>query len=70
MEIRRIAGLLTAVKNEVPTEWKFNFFTPKALSALVTFAVVIGTDDWVFRFVTLDSTPDLDKVIGITLTSS
>ncbi|MGB8663221.1 MAG: DUF2931 family protein, partial [Serratia inhibens] len=43
---------------------KFNFFTPKALPALVTFAVVIGTDDWVFRFVTLDSTPDLDKVIG------
>ncbi|MEE4408005.1 MULTISPECIES: DUF2931 family protein [unclassified Serratia (in: enterobacteria)] len=80
MEIMRLAGLLSvltltacqgagqpdvvAVKSDVPTEWKFNFFTPKALPAMVTFAIVIGTDDWVYRFVTLDSTPDLDKVIG------
>ncbi|MNG87593.1 hypothetical protein D3C79_464070 [compost metagenome] len=80
MEIIRLAGLLSvltltacqgagqpnvaAVKSDVPTEWKFNFFTPKALPAMVTFAIVIGTDDWVDRFVTLDSTPDLDKVIG------
>lgn len=56
MEIIRTAGLFSllvltachsagragssAVKNDAPTEWTFDFFTPKALPALVTFAVV------------------------------
>ncbi|MGQ8775840.1 DUF2931 family protein [Serratia sp. NA_112.1] len=80
MGIMRLAGLLSvltltacqgagqpnvaAVKNDVPTEWRFNFFTPKALPSMVTFAVVIDTDEWISRFITLDSTPDLDNVIG------
>ncbi|MGQ8775837.1 DUF2931 family protein [Serratia sp. NA_112.1] len=80
MEIMRLAGLLSvltltacqgagqpdavAVKNNVPTEWEFNFFTPKALPALVTFAVVQDADGTVYRFNTLNRTPDLPKVIG------
>ena len=80
MEITRLAGLLSvlaltachgagqpnavAVKNDVPTEWKFDFFTPKALPALVTFAVVQDADGTIYRFNTLNSTPDLPKVIG------
>ena len=79
MEITRLAGLLpvliltachgidqpnTAVKNDVPTEWQFNFFTPKALPAVVTFAVILDADGGVSRFVTLNSTPDMPNVIG------
>jgi len=79
MEIIRLAGLLpvlvltachsagqsnTVVKSDVPTEWYFNFFTPKAMPALVTFAVIFDTDDGVSRFVTLNSTPDMPSVIG------
>ncbi|MBD8213528.1 DUF2931 family protein [Erwinia persicina] len=79
MEIIRLAGLLpvlvltachsagqsnTVVKSDVPTEWYFNFFTPKALPALVTFAVIFDTDGGVSRFVTLNSTPDMPSVIG------
>ncbi len=80
MEITRLAGLLSvlaltacngvgqpnavAAKNDVPTEWKFDFFTPKALPALVTFAVVQDADGTIYRFNTLNSTPDLPKVIG------
>jgi len=79
MEIIRLAGLIpvlvltachgtdqpnTSVKNDVPTEWKFNFFTPKALPAVVTFAVVQGTDGTIYRFNTLDSTKALNGVIG------
>ena len=80
MEIIRLAGLLSvlaltacngagqpnavAAKNDVPTEWKFDFFTPKALPALVTFAVVQDADGTIYRFNTLNSTPDLPKVIG------
>ncbi|MEE4408008.1 MULTISPECIES: DUF2931 family protein [unclassified Serratia (in: enterobacteria)] len=80
MEIMRLAGLLsvltltacqgagqpnaTAAKSDVPTEWKFNFFTPKALPALVTFAVILDVDGTDYRFNTLNSTPDMDKVIG------
>lgn len=80
MEIIRLAGLFAllgltachgagqpnaaAAKNYEPTEWKFNFFTPKALPALVTFVVIIDANNRVSRFVTLNSTPDLDKVIG------
>ncbi len=80
MEIIRLAGLLSvlaltacngvgqpsavAAKNDVPTGWKFDFFTPKALPALVTFAVVQDADGTIYRFNTLNSTPDLPKVIG------
>ena len=79
MEIIRLAGLLpvlalaachgtgqsnTVVKNDVPTVWKFNFFTPKALPAVVTFAVIIDADGTVYRFNTLDSTKALHGVIG------
>lgn len=42
----------------------FNFFTPKALPALVTFVAILDANGTDYRFNTLDSTPDLDKVIG------
>lgn len=53
-----------AAKNGVPPEWKFDFFTPKALPALVTFAIIQDADGTIYRFNTLNSTPDLPKVIG------
>jgi hypothetical protein len=28
------------LQNNVPTEWRFNFFTPQVLPAVVTFAVI------------------------------
>lgn len=79
MEITRFAGLLsvltltachgagqpnTAAQNGVPIKWTFNFFTPKALPAVVTFAVVQDADGKVYEFNTLNSTPDLPNVIG------
>ncbi|WP_456311262.1 DUF2931 family protein [Serratia proteamaculans] len=79
MKIMRLAGLLpvlmlagcqstglpnASAKSDVPTEWEFNFFTPRALPALVTFAVVQDADGTVYRFNTLNSTPDLPDVIG------
>ncbi|VEA68914.1 Protein of uncharacterised function (DUF2931) [Serratia plymuthica] len=80
MEIMRLAGLFSvltltacqgagqpnvaAVKSDVPTEWKFNFFTPKALPALVTFALVQDADGKVYEFNTLDSTKALYDVVG------
>ncbi|MEE4408007.1 MULTISPECIES: DUF2931 family protein [unclassified Serratia (in: enterobacteria)] len=80
MEIMRLAGLLSvltltachgagqpnvaAVKNDVSTEWRFNFFTPKALPALVTFALVQDADGKVYEFNTLDSTKALYDVVG------
>ncbi len=79
MEIIRLAGLLsvlaltacqgkslssTAAHSDVPKEWTFNFFTPNALPALVTFAVVQDADGQVYEFNTLNSTPDLPDVIG------
>ncbi|MGQ8775838.1 DUF2931 family protein [Serratia sp. NA_112.1] len=80
MEIMRLAGLLSvltltacqgagqpnvaAVKNDVPTEWRFNFFTPQALPALVTFAAVQDADGAMYQFNTLDSTKALYGVIG------
>ncbi|WP_312239757.1 DUF2931 family protein [Pantoea sp.] len=79
MEIIRLAGLIpvlmltachgtdqpnTSVKNDVPTEWKFNFFTPKALPALVTFAAILDADGKDYRFNTLNSTSALPGVIG------
>jgi len=53
-----------SVKNDVPTQWKFNFFTPKALPAVVTFAVILDTDGGASRFVTLNSTPDMPNMVG------
>ncbi|MGI0475869.1 DUF2931 family protein, partial [Erwinia amylovora] len=44
--------------------WTFNFFTPQALPALVTFAVVQDAGGKVYEFTTLNSTPDLPRVIG------
>jgi len=79
MEMIRLAGLIlvlvltachgtdqpnTSVKNDVPTEWKFNFFTPKALPAVVTFAIVQDADGTIYRFNTLNSTSALPGVIG------
>ncbi|VEI21320.1 Protein of uncharacterised function (DUF2931) [Serratia plymuthica] len=80
MEIMRLAGLLSvltltachgagqpkvaAVKNDVSTEWRFNFFTPKALPALVTLAVVQDAGGEVYEFNTLDSTKALYDVVG------
>ncbi|WP_261467247.1 DUF2931 family protein [Serratia fonticola] len=55
---------LASVQNDEPTEWKFNFFTPKALPALVTFVAILDANGTDYRFNTLDSTPDLDKVIS------
>ncbi|MBC3212751.1 MULTISPECIES: DUF2931 family protein [Serratia] len=53
-----------SVQNDVPTDWRFNFFTPKALPARVTFVAILDANGTDYRFNTLDSTPDLDKVIG------
>ena len=79
MEIKRIAGLLSLLtltacqgagqpnkttQNMEPTEWKFNFFTPKALPALVTFVVVQDAAGTVYQFNTLDSTHALHGVTG------
>ena len=80
MEITRLAGSLlvlmltachgagktdaTRPQNNVPTEWKFNFFTPKALPALVTFAAILDANCTDYRFNTLDSTHSLYDVIG------
>jgi len=79
MEIKRIAVLLSLLtltacqgadqanktaQNTEPTEWKFNFFTPKALPALVTFAAVLDAGNIDYRFNTLDYTPALDSVVG------
>lgn len=79
MEITRMAGLLplllltachgagqseVAVKNDVPTEWNFNFFTPQALPAVVTFVAILDADGTDYRFNTLDSTKALYDVVG------
>ncbi|MGR2855582.1 DUF2931 family protein [Erwinia sp. 1181_3] len=78
MEIKQIAVLLSLLtltacqgadqankttQDPEPTEWKFNFFTPKALPALVTFVVVQDAAGTVYQFNTLNSTPDMDDVI-------
>jgi len=79
MEIKRIAVLLslltltacqgadqankTALDAE-PTEWKFNFFTPKGLPAQVTFAAILDMGNIDYRFNTLDSTKALYDVTG------
>ncbi|QCA02663.1 DUF2931 family protein [Pantoea vagans] len=79
MEIKRMAGLLTILvltgcqgeshttdvpRNGEPTEWTFDFFTPEALPALVTYAVVQDADDKVYEFNTLNRTSVLPGVIG------
>ena len=79
MEIKRVAGFITlliltgcqgeahttdAPRNDEPTEWTFDFFTPQALPALVTYAVVQDTDDKVYEFNTLNRTSALPGVIG------
>ncbi|WP_293773785.1 DUF2931 family protein [uncultured Pantoea sp.] len=80
MEIERVAGLVAILiltdchsagqttpvgaNMDTPSEWKFNFFTPKALPALVTFAVIQGVDGTIYRFNTLNSTSALPDVIG------
>ena len=79
MKITRLAGflpvlLLTAchgasqpeasIQNDVPTEWKFNFFTPQALPAVVTFVAILDAGGTDYRFNTLDSTKALYGVVG------
>ncbi|MFV8980049.1 DUF2931 family protein [Serratia fonticola] len=79
MKIIRLAGLLpvlvlmachgaaqpeTSVQNDVPTEWKFNFFTPQALPAVVTFVAILDAGGTDYRFNTLDSTKALYGVVG------
>lgn len=79
MEVIRVACLLpllalavrqgktlpgTAAHSDEPKEWAFDFFTPKALPAVATFAVVQDADGTVYRLNTLNSTPDLSKVMG------
>jgi len=54
----------TATQSNVPAEWTFNFFTPKALPAVVTFAAILDADGKDYRFNTLNSTLDLPEVIG------
>lgn len=54
----------TAAKSNVPAEWTFNFFTPKALPAVVTFAAILDADGKDYRFNTLNRTSDLPDVIG------
>lgn len=53
-----------STKDNVPTEWRFNFFTPQALPAVVTFAVILDADGGASRFMTLDSTKALYDVVG------
>ncbi|MGL5425663.1 MAG: DUF2931 family protein [Serratia fonticola] len=79
MKITRLAGLFPVlvlmachgagqseppVKNDVPTEWKFNFFTPQALPAVVTFVAILDAGGTDYRFNTLDSTKALYGVVG------
>ncbi|MDU5472768.1 MULTISPECIES: DUF2931 family protein [unclassified Pantoea] len=51
-------------QTDTPKEWWFNFFTPKALPAVVTYAVVQDADGQVYEFNTLDSTRTLNGVVG------
>lgn len=54
----------SVAQNDAPATWKFNFFTPYALPAVVTYAVVQDADGKVYEFNTLDSTKALHVVIG------
>lgn len=53
-----------SVQNDVPTEWKFNFFTPQALPTVVTFVAILDAGGTDYRFNTLDSTKALYGVVG------
>lgn len=53
-----------SVQNDVPTEWKFNFFTPEALPAVVTFVAILDAGGTDYRFNTLDSTKALYSVVS------
>ncbi|WP_196063004.1 MULTISPECIES: DUF2931 family protein [unclassified Serratia (in: enterobacteria)] len=53
-----------SVQNDVPTEWKFNFFTPEALPAVVTFVAILDAGGTDYRFNTLDSTKALYGVVS------
>jgi hypothetical protein len=79
MEMIRVAWLLpllsltacqgsaspdTTAQNGMPTEWTFDFFTPKALPAVVTFAAVLDADGKDYRFNTLNRTSALPGVVG------
>lgn len=54
----------TATHSDEPKEWWFNFFTPKDLPAVVTFAVIQDADGKVYEFNTLDSTKALNGIVG------
>ena len=54
----------TAAQNGMPTEWTFDFFTPKALPAVVTYAVVQDAEGQVYEFNTLNRTSALPGVVG------
>ncbi|BCQ36267.1 DUF2931 family protein [Erwinia rhapontici] len=54
----------STAQSDRPERWNFNFFTPKALYAVVTFAVVIDAENQASRFVTLNKTPAMDEVTG------
>ncbi|QMV53971.1 DUF2931 family protein [Ewingella americana] len=45
-------------------EWKFDFFTPKLLSAVVTHVKLIDTDGYVYEFNTIDKTQSDPEVVG------
>jgi len=80
MEIIRLAGLLSAliitgcqsaveantIKSEraAPEEWYFTFITPKALPALVTYAIVMDTKGNAYSFKTLDKTHTGPEIVG------
>lgn len=53
----------TATQSNEPTAWTFDFFTPQALPAVVTFAAVLDADGGDYRFNTLNYTPALSGVI-------
>ncbi|MGY2800183.1 hypothetical protein ACVWV0_004459 [Ewingella americana] len=80
MEITRLAGLLSALiitgcqsaveantinsERAAPEEWYFTFITPKALPALVTYAIVMDTKGNAYSFKTLDKTHTGPEIVG------
>lgn len=45
-------------------EWYFDFVYPKALPAVVTYAELLDTDSFLYRFRTLDGTNSSDSSVG------
>ncbi len=45
-------------------KWKFAFFTPNALPAMVTRVGIVGTSGYLYQFYTLDGTHDDPNVVG------